>query len=133
MMDRPASGRGPHRRGLADVAEVARLREPTIVPAEPSRTLASSATAGRSPSEEKGVREITNQALTLADIPGPDADWTTIGEFALTFSGYKAWGSFERCAEIANAPRHESLTDLRTCLFFEQRRWHHYGDEPDPE
>jgi hypothetical protein len=22
---------------------------------------------------------------------------------------------------------------LRTCLFFEQRRWRHFGDEPDEE
>ena len=37
------------------------------------------------------------------------------------------------CAEIANARRHNSLTDLRTCLFFEQRRWRHFGEDPEGE
>jgi hypothetical protein len=79
------------------------------------------------------VREITNSELMLADIPQADADWDVIGEFALTYDGYKAWGSFEKCAEIANARRDGSLADLRTCLFFEQRRWRHFGDDPDRE
>jgi hypothetical protein len=79
------------------------------------------------------MREITNSELTLADIPGPKADWGTIGKFALTFDGYKAWEPSEKCAEIANARRHDSLKDLRTCLFYEQRRWRHFGDDPDEQ
>ncbi len=60
--------------------------------------------------------------------------------FALTFSGYTYWGSFERCAEIANSwleRFHQSgelpdtIEELRTCLFFEQQRWRHYGESPD--
>jgi len=38
-----------------------------------------------------------------------------------------------RCA-TAYAERQvlpESLTELRTCLFFEQRRWHHFGEDPN--
>lgn len=38
-----------------------------------------------------------------------------------------------RCGEIANSRRHSTLTDLRTCLFFEQRRWRHHGEAPDAE
>jgi hypothetical protein len=64
------------------------------------------------------VRDIANKDLTLADIPSVDAGWDELGEFALTFDGYRVWGSFEKCAEIANSRRQESLTDLRTCLFF---------------
>jgi hypothetical protein len=79
------------------------------------------------------VREIANHALALVDIPAADADWGTISEFALTYNAYMAQGSFEACAEIANAQRHGSLADLRTCLFFEQRRWRHFGDDPDDE
>lgn len=26
-----------------------------------------------------------------------------------------------------------SITELRTCLFFEQRRWRHYGFDPDEQ
>jgi hypothetical protein len=77
------------------------------------------------------MHEIVNEDLTLSNIPIPDASWDEIEEFALTFDGYNVWGSFDKCAEIANARRHESLTDLRTCLFFEQRRWRHFGENPD--
>lgn len=76
---------------------------------------------------------LPNSELTLDHIPAPDANWTEIGEFALTFNGYKALGSFEESAKVANARRHDSLTDLRTCLFFEQRRWRHFGESPSGE
>lgn len=92
--------------------------------------------------DRKNMREIPNAELKEADLPPPDADWSTIGRFALTFNGYAYWGSFEKCGDVANRwaeawrkRRHlpHSLTDLRTCLFFEQRCWHHYGRSPDEE
>jgi hypothetical protein len=85
--------------------------------------------------DEGGVymRKIVNKDLTLSNIPNPDVSWFEIGGFALTFDGYDVWGSFDKCAEIANARRHESLTVLRTCLFFEQRRWRHFEENPDEE
>ncbi len=78
-------------------------------------------------------RHISNAELTLDALPEPGADWGSVGDFALTFDGYTEHGSFEACAEIANAKRHDSLSDLRTCLFFEQRRWRHFGEIPDAE
>ncbi len=87
-------------------------------------------------------REITNEGLEIGDVPASDTGWNQIGGFALTFDGYNHWGSFEKCAEIGNRwakayaegqTLPDSLTDLRTCLFFEQRRWRHYGWEPDEE
>jgi hypothetical protein len=69
----------------------------------------------------------------LSQIPSADAAWHEIVRFAHTFDGYKYWGSHERCAEIANARRIDTLADLRTCLFFEQRRWNHFGESPDAE
>lgn len=77
--------------------------------------------------------EIPNEDLALAVIPPTDASWGEIAQFCLTFNGYQAWGSFERCAEIANARRHGTLTEIRTCLFFEQRRWRHFGEAPDEQ
>jgi len=86
--------------------------------------------------------EIANTDLGENDLPPIDADWMRIAEFALTFDGYSHWGSFDRCADVGNrwakayAERQalpESLADLRTCLFFEQRRWRHYGWEPDEQ
>lgn len=79
------------------------------------------------------IRSLSNEQLRVEDVPPPDADWAAISTFALSFDGYAVQGSFERCAEIANARRSESLNDLRTCLFFEQRRWRHFGETPDAE
>jgi hypothetical protein len=83
---------------------------------------------------------ISNQDLRAGDVPGPQTAWEAVAKFALSFDGYKRHGSFARCAAIANRreaaykkngalPR--TLDDLRTCLFFEQRRWRHFGQEPD--
>jgi len=74
---------------------------------------------------------IPNSDLTLSMIPGTDADWYDISMFALQFDGYQECGSFEECAKIANAGRDKTLTELRVCLFFEQRRWRHFGESPD--
>ena len=74
---------------------------------------------------------IANADLRPVHLPAPDASWEAIGEFALTFDGYAECGSFEACAEIANAKGRDSMRDLRACLFFEQRRWRHFGEEPD--
>jgi hypothetical protein len=79
------------------------------------------------------MEELFNSELTLELVPLPDADLDSLCDFASSFNGYKYWGSFEKCAEIANAGRRDSLTNVRTCLFFEVRRWRHYGDDPDAE
>ncbi|MBI1733565.1 MAG: hypothetical protein HYR51_00180 [Candidatus Rokubacteria bacterium] len=59
--------------------------------------------------------------------------------FALTFDGYAHYGSFERCASLANAASiayrqnrelPTALTRLRNALFFEQRRWRHFDSWP---
>ena len=76
---------------------------------------------------------IENGALTAESIPSPTAQLDALSEFALSFDGYEYWGSFEKCADIVGARRHSTLTELRTCLFFEQRRWHHFGEPPDDE
>jgi hypothetical protein len=74
--------------------------------------------------------EINNSDLRGDQVPDGEAEWPAIWEFALTFDGYSHWGSTERCADIANSRRNETLTELRTCLFFEQRRYHHFGQVP---
>jgi hypothetical protein len=77
------------------------------------------------------IEHIRNIDLKESDVPTNLTNWVEIEEFALSFNGYEELGSFEKCAEIANAQRHETLTNLRTCLFFEQRRWRHFGETPD--
>lgn len=74
---------------------------------------------------------IASEDLKVADIPEFDSNWDLICQFAHTFNGYDHWGSFEKCAEIANQRRHDTIEELRSCLFFEARRWRHFGNEPD--
>lgn len=75
-------------------------------------------------------------------LPSPGADWEEIMEFALRFDGYEYWGSFEKCAKIANewsdrfardGSLPDNLAELRTCLFFEQRRYRHFERAPEGE
>ena len=79
---------------------------------------------------------VRDEDLTQADLPPPDADEDEIQAFALTTNGYRGLGSFEACAQLAGAALGRwradgslpvTLADLRCCLFFEQRRWRHYG------
>ena len=87
--------------------------------------------------------EIPNSFLRESDLPASAAEVeNTWNQFALTFDGYAHWGSTDKCGEIANHCAEvyyrsrvlpESLMELRTCLFFEQRRWHHFGTEISPE
>lgn len=86
------------------------------------------------------MTKIPNTRLEAEDIPSNRATWKKILPFALTFNGSEHWGSFEKCREVAkvgiasyqdNKPLTQSLTDLRTCLFYEARRWIHLEKNPN--
>ena len=86
--------------------------------------------------------KIPNTQLIEGDIPSQRAGWNKIEPFAFTFNGYDQWGSFKKCREVAqlgvNRYRNhqdldQSLTDLRTCLFFEARRWKHFDKKPSKD
>jgi hypothetical protein len=71
-------------------------------------------------------------------VPSDEATWYEIGSFALSFNGYERFlgdiGLFAN--ETARTWRDtqvlpDDLTSLRSALFYEQRHWHHFGDEPD--
>ena len=85
---------------------------------------------------------IPNKKLKKTAVPDITADWLEIVMFALTFNGYEAFPN-DGCSELANKVSDEfdkvpailegmTLTELRACLFFEQRRQHHIGDDPWP-
>ncbi len=83
--------------------------------------------------------KIPNTQLIETDIPSHRAGWKVIEPFALTFNGYDHWGSFKKCREVAKfgvdlyrnqKDLSQSMTDLRTCLFFEARRWKHFEKKP---
>lgn len=80
------------------------------------------------------VQPISNEDLKLGDIPTDALNWDHFVRFAQTFNGYEATGSFRDAAQIANQhhlangrDRTWSLVELRICLFFEYRRWNHFG------
>ena len=77
-------------------------------------------------------------------VPNDDANLAKIFDFALTYKGYELNGDedtgFQNCANIANNAKRdwfatknlpESLHELRSCLFFEQRRDRHSGGTLD--
>jgi hypothetical protein len=86
------------------------------------------------------MNTIPNSLLIVKDIPSRRAAWKNILPFAHTFNGYEHWGSVKKCREVAkqgiilhksNQDLEQSLTDLRTCLFFEARRWRHLEKAPN--
>jgi hypothetical protein len=86
------------------------------------------------------MNKISNSQLLEKDIPANTATWKKILPFALTFNGSEHWGSFEKCREVAKTgiasyrdkkPFTLSLTDLRTCLYYEARRWNHLDKNPN--
>ena len=77
------------------------------------------------------TQELANSELTPADIPSFKEAWPRIEPFALTFDGFRYWGSVEKCAEVAQSKTPGSLTELRTCLFYEARRWKLQHASPD--
>jgi hypothetical protein len=75
-------------------------------------------------------------------VPAPNAPWWHVWVFALSYNAYDRRGGFESAAELGNAAlsrwnvRNELPSDLdtaRAALFFEQRRYHHFGDDPTGE
>jgi hypothetical protein len=86
-----------------------------------------------------------NRYVERIPIPGPDEPWwPVVNEFALTFNAYDRVGPMGKVARIANNATTAFAEDgrlpktadrIRTCLFFEQRRWRHldadaYQDPP---
>ena len=70
---------------------------------------------------------ISNSSLELANIPAPGSNYYDISEFALAFDGYE----LPNCAELANSRSAKTLSELRAVLFFEQRRFRHFGCNPE--
>jgi hypothetical protein len=79
---------------------------------------------------------IPNEALRPASIPRRGAPWEAVQEFALSYDGNGYWSGLAVLAgrTVQGWTRDRSLPDtldeLRACLFYEQRRWHHFGQEP---
>lgn len=80
---------------------------------------------------------------TSVAVPSPDAPVEVLLHFgASTYFGHDRHGGPEGLAQLANAAAHRwaqdrSLPDrlgpARAALFFEARRWHHFGTRPHSE
>jgi len=89
--------------------------------------------------DRKDRRLIQNEELRLSDVPAENADIYAISPFALSFDGYASYPAnyslfsetrraFEAgCANLNGL----GLTDLRSCLFHEQRIQKWSMDNPD--
>jgi hypothetical protein len=89
------------------------------------------------------ITETASDSVRLEDVPGPGATWARITWFAAHYNGYAHYGN-RALGELANEAvaywrEHGviqpslSLDDLRACLFFEYRRYHHFDHTPSIE
>jgi hypothetical protein len=74
---------------------------------------------------------IPTKSLKLSDVPDESAVWPTIGSFALTFDPVEDDPYHLKEQDLAALSVGSSLARLRAHLFLEQRRWNHFGREPD--
>jgi hypothetical protein len=72
-------------------------------------------------------------------VPGEEATWSEIWKFALTYNAYDRDGGFEGAAQIGDTCaerwrerrwRPSDLKVARAALFFEYRRYRHFGGDP---
>jgi hypothetical protein len=81
---------------------------------------------------------VPNDILREEDLPKPNAPWREISAFAFSFHAYEYWGDRSGFPGFANHAtklfrEHSTLpvtlSELRSCLFFEQRRKVHQSEE----
>ncbi len=79
---------------------------------------------------------LSNAQLRAHDIPQRGDGWDLVSVFALSYDGNAYWDDLGALAHDTMQqwtrdrvlPR--GLPELRASLFHEQRRWHHFGEEP---
>ncbi len=90
----------------------------------------------RTPAGDFAATAVANDALTRALIPGPTSSWDEVSDFCLSYDGFAYWNDLPELATraVRTWTRHgalpATLDELRACLFYEQRRRHHFGEEP---
>jgi hypothetical protein len=80
---------------------------------------------------------VPNAQLRVHGIPDRGDTWDAVSSFSLSYDGYAYWDDVSELATrwIRSWTRHHtlptSIDEVRACLFYEQRRWHHFGEEPN--
>jgi hypothetical protein len=88
------------------------------------------------PNGDFAASAVTNAALGVSDVPRRGEAWETVSDFALSYDGYGYWDDLPELASrvlqtwTRRRALPSTLDELRGCLFYEQRRWHHFGEEP---
>jgi hypothetical protein len=79
---------------------------------------------------------VANGALTASGIPHRGDSWEAVSTFALSYDGYAYWDDVAALATramrrwIRDRTVPTSIDEVRGCLFYEQRRWQHFGEDP---
>jgi len=90
----------------------------------------------RPPAGDFSSRAIVHSDLHRYSLPRPGDHWDKVFELALSYDGDAYWDDLPELATrvLQHWTRHhqlpEGLDELRACLFYEQRRCHHFGDYP---
>lgn len=88
-------------------------------------------------SAQEEIRVICYPPAPL-DTEDPGRIW----EFAFKYNAYEKLGSFQAVCKLAHEREKVfmdtgkwigTVDELRACLFFEQRRWRHMGEDPEGE
>jgi len=80
---------------------------------------------------QKFPTRIPTKSLTLSDVPDRLAPWPIIGSFALTFDPAEKNPYRLEEQKLTALSVNSNLVELRAHLFLVQRRWNHFGREPD--
>jgi hypothetical protein len=92
--------------------------------------------AQTAPGGDFAASAIPNAELDNTAVPTRGESWEAVSDFALSYDGYGYWDNLPSLAGrvLQRWTRRRSLPatldELRGCLFYEQRRWHHFGEEP---
>jgi len=90
----------------------------------------------RAPDGDFAASAILNVELASTGVPRRGNSWDVVSDFALSYDGYGYWDDLH---ELANRVLQSwtrsrvlpaTIDELRGCLFYEQRRWHHFGEDP---
>jgi len=90
----------------------------------------------RAPDGDFAASAVPNAGLGVSDVPRRGETWDTVSDFALSYDGYGYWDDLPALASrvlqqwTRRRALPSTLDELRGCLFYEQRRWHHFGEEP---
>jgi hypothetical protein len=91
----------------------------------------------RAPDGDFASCALPNGQLRVHAIPERGDSWDAVSSFSLSYDGYAYWEDVSELATrcVRSWTRDHalptSIDTIRACLFYEQRRWHHFGEDPN--